>query len=900
MIEPGLELLHYRLIEKVGEGGMGVVWKALDTTLSREVAIKILPPTFAEDADRRGRFEREARLLATLNHPGIAGVYGLHEVATPTGPVHFIAMELVPGEDLAERLARGPLSVEDALDVAGQVAEALETAHDQGVIHRDLKPANIKRTPEGKIKVLDLGLAKALASDLIVDPGSLSISPTVTSAGTVAGALLGTPAYMSPEQVKGKEADRRADIWAFGCVLHEMLTGKCLFAGETVSETLAAVLRDKIGEDALPDETPVSVRRLLARCLDRDHRTRLRDIGEARIALSPEGLTRAADDRAAVAGGADAAAIAAPTMSVRIPWAIAAIALILLPVALWLTSRQGAARTMPEIRAAITAPPGQRFSAAVGYAGSLSISPDGTKATFSASPGKGPASLYLRSLGSNVPQLIPDTERAEYPFWSPDSRELAFFVGGKLKKLDLDSGAAMTITAAPEARGGSWGPDGTILFTPTTQSAIHRVSSGGVLGEPVTQLDVDRGETTHRFPTFLPDGRHFLYLRASHAAAYQDPINSVWIGDTQSDETTELLAAGTQAIYSQGHLFWVREGFLMARPFSPDELAFTGEPFAIGQEVIVDSASWRGAFSVSDAGPIAFQTGLAQEHRLTWFDREGNADGTIGEAEKYDFISLSPDDRFLAVTMQTADSSQNDIWVFDIARNIGSRLTFSDANDLAPVWSPDGTRIAFGSNRIDETGKASPGIYVRETNGRGDAERLFQGGGLAVPRDWSSDGKYLAIDHGAGKADLWIVPLDGSEAFPFVAGEFDEGYSIFSPDANWIAYISNETGRYELYLTRFPSGEGKWQLSRVGADWSIGWNAAGTEIYYLDLEGQVCAVKVELGDTVVAGTPECLFETRANHTWASRSDGQRFVIGTPDDEGEDFPITLVLNWGAGG
>ncbi|MDH3627367.1 MAG: serine/threonine-protein kinase [Acidobacteriota bacterium] len=877
-MQAGQQLQHYTLIEQIGEGGMGVVWKAKDTTLARDVAIKILPAAFATDADRRSRFEREAKLLATLNDPGIAGVYGLHEAEG----ISFIAMEFVPGEDLAQRLKRGPLPADEAIDVARQVAAALETAHQRGIIHRDLKPANIKLTPEGKVKVLDLGLAKALETESSADPGSMSFSPTVTSAGTIAGTLLGTAAYMSPEQVKGKEADRRADIWAFGVVLHELLTGRATFAGETISETLASVLRDDVSDENMPAEIPASVRRLLTRCLDRDPKTRLQDIGEARIALSPEGL----------AAGGTAAATTAAHRRTMLPWVVAAVALLALVAVSWFALRGPRQPRTFEIRAEIAPPKEHHFLITGSNAGSLSISPDGTRMTFVASSGSGTPSLYLRTLGSSEPRILSGTEGATYPFWSPDSRQLGFFAEGKLKKLDLDGGAPLTVAVAGDGRGGTWNEDGTILFAPDTQSPIKRVSTGGVLGEDVTKLDPERGgETTHRHPSFLPDGRHFLYVRGSHSAADADPVNSIWVGDVESDDTFELTYSMSQAHYAQGHVFWVNEGFLMARGFSAEKLEFTGEGFAVGEGVVMQPNTWIAAFVVSGAGPILFQTGLTPERQLTWFDRQGQAQDTIGNSGEYDFIRLSPDDRSLAVTLLDGVSGQGDIWVYDLQRNVGSRLTFDEAHDVGPVWSPDGSRIAFASKR-----GGAHGIYVRAANGRGKAELLYANPLRSEAEDWSSDGKYIAFNSSPGKADLWIYSLEDGTAEPFVTGDFDEGYARFAPNGEWIAYVSNESGRYELFLTRFPSGEGKWQLTRVGADWTVGWKKDGSEIFYIDLEGKLCSVKVELSDRVVADIPNCLFPTQSGNSWTNNSDGERFVLGVPDDQGSDYPITLLLNW----
>ena len=882
-LQPDQDLLHYRLCQKIGEGGMGVVWQARDTNLDRDVAIKILPEGIGAEPERLARFEREAKLLAVLDHPNIASVYGLHEADGQ----RFIAMEFVPGEDLAQRLARGPLPIEDALDIGRQVAAALEAAHEQGVIHRDLKPANIKCTPDGKVKVLDLGLAKALVQETSGEGASVSMSPTMTSAGTIAGTLLGTAAYMSPEQAKGKAVDRRADIWAFGVVLHEMLSGRKMFENETISETLAAVLRDDVSLDDVPATIPAPVTALLERCLDRDPQTRLRDIGEVRIALAPERLANAETAPATVT----AATPAKSNTRERLFWAAGLVLLAVVAALGWGLAPRGT-KTAPvaEIRASIVSPEEHRFGGASPQ--TLSVSPDGTKVIFGVSTGSGRPSLYLRSLGATEARQLPGSEGATYPFWSPDSRELAFFVEGKLKKLDLDGGAPLTITGATDARGGTWNADGTILFAPETQMPIHRVSDGGSGREPVTQIEPLReGETTHRFPQFLPDGRHFLYLRASHSAAATDPVNSIWIGDLESDETFQLMESPTHATYAQGHIFWVRERFLMARPFSAERLEFTGEAFAIGEDVALAQGAWRAAYSVSEAGPIVFQGGSAGAQALNVFNRDGKVTRSIGEPANYSYLRMSPDDRFLAATVADATSGRSDIWVYDMERNVGSRLTFHDAQDTNPVWSPDGKRFAFTSNRDGKSG-----IYVRAADGTGNAELLFSGEGRAEPWDWSPDGKHLVFNYGVGKYDIWILPLDGGEAYPFLATDFDEGYCRFSADGRWLAYLSNEAGRYDLYVTRFPSGDGKWQISKNGADWLMGWNADSNEVYYLDDDGDLGVIGVTLDDQVVVDTPAKLFPIRLDLAWAFTSDGQTFVLGASNDLSSEHPITLILDW----
>jgi Tol biopolymer transport system component len=681
--------------------------------------------------------------------------------------------------------------------------------------------------------------------------------------------------------------DRRADIWAYGVVLHEMLTGERVFKAETISETLAAVLRDDVSFDGLPVTLPAPVISLLDRCLDRDPRTRLRDIGEARIALAPESLANAGAAPAAT-GGAAATAPAPGSKRERTFWAGALILLAAVAATGWsLATRTPETEAPREVRASIVPPEGMHFGS--NAASSLSISPDGSKMTFNASAGSSRPMLYLRSLGSTDARELPGTEGASYPFWSPDSRWIGFFADGKVKKLNLDGGGApQTLATASDARGGTWNADGTILFAPSTQTPISRVTDGGALGEPATTLDGQRGgETTHRGPWFLPDGRHFLFLRASHAAATVDSINTVWVGDTESDETVELMQSQTQAAYAQGHLFYVRDRFLMARPFSPERLEFTGDAFAVGEGVVVEQGAWRGGFAVSEAGPIAFHGGTA-------LDQEGNVIKSFGEPASYSFVRLSPDDRYLAATVADSASGRTDLWIIDLERDVTTRLTFHEAQDTNPVWSPDQKQIAFASSR-----NSKADIFVRRTDGTGDAELLVESDGRAEPEHWSHDGKYLAYNHGLGKGDLNIVDVETGEVSSFIATEFDEGYARFSPDDKWIAYVSNESGPYQMYLTRFPSGEGKWQLTRDGSNWLLGWNDEGNEVYYLDPDGDLAAIKLTLGNQVIVDTPRKLFPARVDLTWAHTSDGQNFILGTRGGSEVEKPVTLILNWGRG-
>ena len=712
----------------------------------------------------------------------------------------------------------------------------------------------------------------------------------MTSEGTVAGALLGTAAYMSPEQAKARTVDRRADVWAFGCVFFEMLTGKKMFAGDGISETLASVLRDEPNWDALPAATPVAARLLLRRCLDRDVRMRLRDIGEARVALSPESLAVAADD-----GSVEDPAIAVAGSRGRNWLARASVfaAIVVAAFAGWFAAHSGTTTAAPEVRAAIRPPKGQLFEGYGSYLGNLTLSPDGTHLTFSSTNGDGRPMLHLRSLGSQTSQPLTGTEGATFPFWSPDGRSLAFFIDGKLKRLDLEGGAPMTICSASAGRGGSWGKDGVILFTPDTQAAIYRVSASGGEASPGdhTRQSAEGGDHTP-IPVLPSRWKPLFFIRLGHAAALDDEVNSLWVGSLDGAEPVELVHSVSNAAYAMGHLFYIRDHFLMARPFDHRRLEFSGEPFVVGEDVVYLGNYWRGAFAVAENGLLAYQGGLGPQRKLIWYNRDGTELGQIGKSAQFGPIRLSRDGRQLAATITDPGSGRGDIWIIDTPRDVASRLTFSDAHDTQPVWSPDGTRVAFQSDRAKDTGD----VFLVQADGRGEPELLFASDGPASPTDWSPDGKYVSVDQGIGKNDLWIVPVDGGDPFTLVATPFDEGYARFSPDSSWIAYVSNESGRYELYLTRIPSGDGKWQLSVDGGDWAIGWKEDGSEIYYLDLEGALCSVRVELGENVVVDRPQQLFETRSENTWASAPDGQRFVLGAPENLHEGYPINLIANW----
>jgi Tol biopolymer transport system component len=878
----GKTLGHYEILGALGKGGMGEVYRARDTKLGREVAIKVLPREMSGDLERVARFDREARLLASLQHGHIASIYGFeHE-----NEVQFLAMELVEGQTLEDRLHEGALSHDETLRIARQMAAGLEAAHEKGIIHRDLKPANVMLTRDGDVKILDFGLARAWFGES-ADEEDLSNSPTITAAMTQAGTILGTAAYMSPEQARGKNVDRRADIWAFGAILWEMVTGNRLFEGETISDTLAAVIRAEPEWELLPTEKQPRLCHLIERCLVRDPRQRLRDIGEVRIALSSPDGERPIEEQ-------PAAEIAAGVRPGREPvaWTLAGISMVAALTLGWIALFTGAPESGPEIRASINPPEGHHFEGFAANSGSLTLSPDGKMLTFTASSGVGTPKLYLRSLDSEMAVPIPGSDGATFPFWSPDSAELAFFVGGKLKKQSISGGAPLTICDAPDGRGGTWNEDDVILFAPSTHAGLHRVSAGGGTAVLVTEPDPNRmGETTHRSPYFLPDGQRYLYFRGSHSAAAGDPVNSIWAGRLDSDETKEIMKASTNAQYAREHMFWVNDGFLMASPFDPEKLELLGDGFPVGEGVSEQLTYWRGSFAVSERGVIAMQHGFASRKYLTWFDRSGEELDRFDRLGRYDFIRLSPDNQRLAAEIKDETNGAGDIWVFDVARDVGNRLTFSHTNETNPIWSPDGARIAFLSNR-DGPGN----IYVRSADGTGDAGLLFGSDTNDEPWDWSPDGQHLIFNHSEKKVDLWVYSFESGEGGPFIATEHDEGWARLSPDGQWLGYISNASGRYELYLTRFPSGDGKWQISTKGADWLLGWNDENNEMYYLDLAGAVWAVKIDLENRVAVNTPRQLFSTRSGNTWASASDGARFIIGVPEVMTAGYSITLVVDW----
>jgi serine/threonine protein kinase len=870
-LSAGFRLGPYEILSALGSGGMGEVYRARDTKLGRGVAVKVLPAAFLADPDRVLRFEREAKVLASLNHSNIAIVYGLEEsnAAASPGQTGFcaIVMELIEGTTLADRIAEGPIPLDEALPIARQIAEALEAAHEHGIIHRDLKPANIKVRPDGPVKVLDFGLAKALEP---APTSHLSQSPTITTpAATGMGVILGTAAYMSPEQARGKPVDTRADIWAFGCVLYEMLTGKRLFDGDGVSETVAAVLRAEPDWKALPPGTPVPIRRLLRRALEKNPRQRLQHIGDARIEI--EEARRAAEEPV----------VPVSTRGVQAAWIVAVVSLSAAAVIAAVHLLETASPSPPEMRVQVAAP---SASDPNGFA----LSPDGQHIVFVAST-NGPQRLWLRALDKTDVRPIAGTDGAAFPFWSPDSRSLGFFASNKLYRVDLAGGPPQVLADVADGRGGAWNAEGTILFSRIALGPLLRIPATG--GEPtaVTALDPPR-QAGHQFPQFLPDGQHFLFFVRGGSDA-----SGVYLGSLDRRAPKRLTAADRSGAYlNPGWLIFIQQGTLVARRLNVSQAELTGDPATLAESV--------GAFSVSADGRVAYSAGSTGPQQLTWFDRTGKA-SPAGEPDpnRPNFPELSPDDR--RVVVDRAVQNNVDIWLSDLARGGFTRFTSDPATDQFPLWSPNGAQIAFASNR-----KKTLDLYLKQSSGTGAEELLLETANPKAPQDWSKDGRFLLyVDVDPKTAfDLWALEMVGNQRRRrlVVNTRFDERHGQWSPDGHWVAYQTNESGQFQIVVQPFPELSGKWQVSTNGGI-EPRWRADGKELFFIDPGARLMAAGVTAtGATLEVGKPVMLFPTRivgggtanlVKQQYAVSRDG-RFLVNQSAQESSSLAITLVLNW----
>jgi Tol biopolymer transport system component len=905
VLTAGRRVGPYDIVALLGAGAMGEVYRAHDTTLNRDVALKVLPELFAVDADRLARFTREAQVLASLNHPNIAAIYGLEEGSADAGaPVRALVLELVDGPTLADRIARGPLALDEALTIARQIADALDAAHEKGIIHRDLKPANIKITGNGVVKVLDFGLAKVWDG---APQSDLAGSPRVTATNIGGRTILGTPAYMSPEQARGNPLDKRSDIWAFGCVLYEMLTGRQAFAGETVSDMIAAILEREPEWEALPDTTPVSVRQLLKRCFEKDPRHRVRDIGDARIEL---------DD--ALAGRAAGAPVVRRARRERGAWI--AMAVVVLATALVAGSvlypRRAPADT-PAYRSSILPSPGASRPAGLLPSSRFALSPDGRQLAFVGTDAGGVTGLWVQSLDGLAGQPLAGTEGALMPFWSPDSRFIGFVARGKVKKIDATGGPPLILaehTGGGNA-GATWNRDGVILLSgPRLGNPIRRVSALGGALSPVTTLNADAGETVHNFPFFLPDGRHFLYLAVGSKTGGSLSPNGIYVTALDSNERKLLVPGGSNAKYAEGYLLFLRGQALMAQPFDVERLELAGEAVPIAEHVTIGgSVGMAGGYSVSETGILAYQTGVVEvggpadtSTQLVWFDRSGKRIGALGDQAGYGDLELASDGKRGAVSLFDRARRTRDIWLVDLARGLRTRFTFDPAEESASVWSPDGDRVVFNTNR-----RGHFDLYQKASSGSGAEQELLVDSRDKYPIDWSPDGRFILFGVGATgpTADLWVLPLFGDrKPFPFLQTLFGEVSGRFSPDVRWIAYVSDESGPSEVYVAPF-TGRGetpgsKWQISTSGGT-QPRWRKDGKEIFYLAPDRRLMAAAVNGQKSAFeVGAVRSLFDTHAPSTIYPRSaydvspDGQRFLVNTLADDDAAAPITLVVNWPA--
>ncbi|MCH8267802.1 MAG: protein kinase, partial [Acidobacteria bacterium] len=867
------------------------VYRASDSKLRREVAIKVLPEAFAKDPERLARFRQEARLLASLNHPNIATIHGLEESAG----IHYLVLELVEGDTLAERITRaGPVPMQDALNICSQVTEALEAAHKKGVIHRDLKPANIKVTPEGRVKVLDFGLAKALWSEesSIQD---LSQLPTLTGVRTQEGRILGTPAYMSPEQVRGKVVDKQADTWAFGCVVYELLTGKGAFHAETLSDTLARVLEREPDWEMLPPSTPGQVRHLLRRCLQKDANRRLRDIGHARIEIEEAVTAPAAELASAVA------IPARPDWRRASLWGLAALVAVIAAVALW-----SLWRTPSSVQRAIA-----RFDInlssnevlALSDLPAVTISPDGTRVVYVVGRAdQDSTQLYLREIGQLEAYPIPGA-KGSGPFFSPDGRWIGYFDhgAGKLKKVSVAGGAPLIICDIPKfnSRGASWGPHDTIVFAPSTSSGLFRVSADGGTPQSLTTPDFENGEKTHRFPEILPDGKAVLFtIGSSDIDSYDDA--RIAVVSLETGEVEILLEGGSNPHYtSTGHLVFGRAGSLMAVSFDLTRLEVSGSPVPILKGVVTSHVFGVAQFSFSTNGSLVYVPGSPETYytSLVWANRRGVTQPVQGLAPRsFRTVHLSPDGRRLAVQVGGAN---DDVWVYDVDRELFSRFT-SEWENVTPIWTPDGKRITYGM-----TTPAVMRVLWKDADGSGEAETLLESEKkLFLPTGWSPDGEVLAleqVDPNTGR-DIWLLSLDGERSpHALLQTKFDEYRATFSPDGRWITYISNQSGRNEVYVLSYPGPRRTVQISTEGGDFPR-WNPNGQELFYRQGD-TIMVVTVQMEPEFRASKPQALFDAPfvADEILAPSyditPDGQRFVMVQASEQGSAATqINVVLNW----
>ena len=862
---------------------MGQVYRATDTTLGRQVAIKILPDAFAADPERFARFQREAKTLASLNHPHIAAIYAVEKSAGH----HALVMELVEGDDLSQRIVDGAIPLDEALPIARQIAEALEAAHEQGIIHRDLKPANIKVRSDGTVKVLDFGLAKGM--DPAGSSTSLSMSPTlITPAMTQVGVIMGTAAYMSPEQARGRAVDRRADVWAFGAVLFEMVSGRRAFSGENVSETLAEVMKSEPSWQSIPSQIPAHLVRLIRQCLVKDPRLRIRDMGDVRLALD---------------GAFETAA--APTVTPSSPdrrWtrtaafllaaAAAVVAAVGGGVVAWMLSRTPPVTTAPIARLAMTLPDDQRLGAENLDQLALAVSPQGTRVVY-VGVMSSREQLYVRAIDGVESKALAGTEQATNPFFSPDGEWIGFFAQGKLKKISLAAGTIQTLCDAPNSRGGSWAGD-SIYFAATNNGGISKVSADGGTPTEVTRLDRGKGEISHRWPQVLPGNQALLLDVWTGPGADEKQVHVLRL-DTRT-RTVVVQAAASGRYVASGHVIYARNDELFAVPFDVDGLRVSGQASRLRD------TAWKGSegnqFAVSDNGVFLSVSGSTSryERRLVWVGRDGRVEPLAAPPrEYYGNAVISPDGRRAAVDMEGGTVG---VWLYDFVRATLTPLTTGSGSSQAPRWTPDGTRIVYRGTRT-----GSRNLWWKRVDDATGEERLTTGEAVQTPGSFSRDGQWLAYYEGdpATGFDVWAVPVGGDRRpRPVVRTPFVEEYPRLSPDGRWLAYTSSESGRFEVLVQSFPEPGGRTQISTSGGIEPV-WSHDGRELFYLNGDAMM-AVEIRTSPTLVASTPRLLFEgryVRSPNGVASydvSADGRFLRVQPMHPDPPTDQIQVTLNW----
>lgn len=884
-LSSGARLGPYEIRELLGAGGMGEVYHARDTRLGRTVAIKVLPPTLSADPDFRRRFAREALAVSSFSHPNVCALYDVgHQDGTD-----YLVMEYLEGETLSGRLKKGPLPLDQIVRYGVEISKALEAAHRRGIVHRDLKPGNIFVTKTGA-KLLDFGLATLKAGP------SSSEDAGEEQRLTRAGMVLGTLHYLAPEQIEGKEADPRTDIFALGVVLYEMSARQAPFAGKSQSAVMAAIvgLEPPPVRDIRP-ELPAPLERLIKLCLAKDPDERWQSAHD--VALE---LESAADT------GSDATRQKARPrgLGAKIAWAFTVLVLTLAAGAAGFSGSRYLRKPVPQVPwvASVLPPDNATFDSSGFEAGPVVISPDGRLLAFAASLKGGPSHLWVRSLASSSAQPLAGTEGASYPFWSPDSRSIGFFAGRKLERIDAAGGAPQALCAAPAGRGGTWNQNGEIVFAPSTIGPLQKVSAMGGNPENITIANESTG-LSHRWPWFLPDGHHFLF-HAGNPRGASSPTDGIYVGSLDGGPARRILAVRSNAVFDNGYLLYLQNRTLMAQTFDPLHLALGGNPQRLAQQVAFESGTLRGVFAVSTNGVLVYQTSPERSGtQMVWYDNQGQKLAAMDSSLNYYSPEISPDGKSLAVDILEPFTGNVDLWTYNLATGLKTRFTFGTSVNMAPVWSPDGHRIAFSSNR-----QGYFDLYVKAVDANSDPQLLFRSDTNKNPTSWSPDGAYLAFDRrspdGKTRTDIGLLPMSGTEHKPvmLLATAADEREAQFCPVGHWIAYTSDETGRDEVYVTSYPQAANRWQVSIAGGE-APRWSGDGRELYYLSLDRQLMLADVTPAPSVFqVGAVRPLFATRANlkpmsAPFAVTKDGKRFLIDTPPDP-NPAPLTLLVHWPA--